>query len=401
MREKSGNSFYDRVIRGFEAARERLRNSNNSRITPALSGGDRSRGNNDMGEQGPAQTEARDQHTFQAYTAKDNAGSTSAEGENIRVEHQEEQFPPLVHLIPAGSSKLRSPAGSSKLRSGDRSNAEEEDVHTGEVDGRLEQSNRYQELEDTEEMKEGVKVNDESQAAAATQLKVGQAVEQVAIMDSLPLPQAEDTVNDSQGITAGHKEDPGEERTSHTGSPVGILHLEENLETTLLLEPVDPVGPLVMVIMSPDRWADVPDEDMLGPGGRGIKGRPMDPNSTPDKGNKTKRRLLKGENPAYEKVQTFSQLVPAQAEALAVRNEIQDGPEGDEPPDKGRTSETDKRGRKKSERIREIESREPPQVQSQAEEKQDYQAKGKEALVSSQLQKTNFSSYNSTWMVKD
>ncbi|KAL3684968.1 hypothetical protein R1sor_002990 [Riccia sorocarpa] len=100
-----------------------------------------------------------------------------------------------------------------------------------------------------------------------------------------------------------------------------------------------------IIIRFPSKWADVAedeDEDMMA--GRGTKGRPMDANATPDKGNKTKRRLLGDPAPEYQKVNTFSQLVPAAAERIAEALGTRLTENEDEPPDRGGGSNAGSRG---------------------------------------------------------
>ncbi|KAL3695558.1 hypothetical protein R1sor_009634 [Riccia sorocarpa] len=222
MRENSGTSFNDRVICGFEAARERLRNSSASRSTPALSGEDRSRGTGDNGEQRHAQTEARDQQSFQKYTGNDNVGSKTAKGKDLWLDQEKEEFPPLVNLT-AGKKQVTKAAGVS-----------------------LEQFNRYQELEVTEETNGGVNETEANQAIVPTQPEASQVAGQAVITGIILTSQEKDTINDSQETTDENKEITGVEVAIHvhTEYKAEKIYLEENLEHTYHLEPVDPVGPL-------------------------------------------------------------------------------------------------------------------------------------------------------------
>ncbi|KAL3676923.1 hypothetical protein R1sor_026871 [Riccia sorocarpa] len=62
-----------------------------------------------------------------------------------------------------------------------------------------------------------------------------------------------------------------------------------------------------------EKWADITDEEMTSKATKNAKGRnPEDPNHTTDRGNVAKRRARKDEAPEYQRVETFSQLLPVE-----------------------------------------------------------------------------------------
>ncbi|KAL3693025.1 hypothetical protein R1sor_006676 [Riccia sorocarpa] len=298
-----------------------MRNSSVSRTTPVLSEGNGSRGTVDKGEQRSAHSEAHHQQSAQDQTYTALEGRTMAKGApairqkiapKLGVKGVSRMLnnwgqPTKPRIIPVGTTLDNDDSDPEDDRFAvvPRRRGGREPISKTAVTN-LEQINRFQELEATEEPNNATNEGDADMVPGLNQPEEAKDAGQVVAIVTTPTPQQNDAVNDSQ--------EKNDETLKDTRNDVGWQldhttekeYLEEKLEHTCHMDSFEPVGPLAMIIRSLDRWGDVPEEDMPELGPRGTKGRPMDPNSTPDKGNKTKRRLLDGEVPAYEKVQTFS-----------------------------------------------------------------------------------------------
>ncbi|KAL3691113.1 hypothetical protein R1sor_004764 [Riccia sorocarpa] len=104
---------------------------------------------------------------------------------------------------------------------------------------------------------------------------------------------------------------------------VAEVELEEEPHTPKASANEDPeevtgeveIGRFPIVVRSPTKWADAGDDDediaMAQTHPRGMKGRPVtDQSSTPDKGNAVKKRILGGRGTEYQRMETFTQLMP-------------------------------------------------------------------------------------------
>ncbi|KAL3690403.1 hypothetical protein R1sor_016712 [Riccia sorocarpa] len=74
----------------------------------------------------------------------------------------------------------------------------------------------------------------------------------------------------------------------------------------LVEEPEVQDNELAVIMKSLGTWAYIQEEEMLEQATRGIEGRPMDADGTPDKGNKPKRRVFDKQPPEHQRVDTFS-----------------------------------------------------------------------------------------------
>ncbi|KAL3692054.1 hypothetical protein R1sor_005705 [Riccia sorocarpa] len=136
---------------------------------------------------------------------------------------------------------------------------------------------------------------------------------------------------------------------------------------------------LALLLRSPEKWADIQEEEMSEHASRGIKGRPMDADGTPDKGNSSKRRP-----PQHQKVDSFSQLIPTR-----LKWNTEHDMKNPKPPDKGR-ADTDPHGSQERSRSHRSGSIQPEPGDKLPESEQVPQ----ENAPLEEVTKQNFSSYN-------
>ncbi|KAL3675011.1 hypothetical protein R1sor_024959 [Riccia sorocarpa] len=359
MGERPGESPYDRVLRGFEAAREKLVRNNASRGLSAFSGGSDGGKATYMRDQVPAQGETVSQQQRLPITVQDNITSSSETRHEHEREADVEDFPPLIRGE-ASSSRAVRPDGQRMQENGRKDNRVQME---GEQHG-----------DEIKTVAGSVKEPDGSPSRRSER-------HQLKLKDKLTEEQTdtqeEEAISDSQ------------ETTKREGADTGDQEESKQLEG---LEDETRAGPLAMVLRTPDKWADVAEEEMADQGARGIKGRPMDPNSTPDKGNKTKHRVLQGRSLNYQKVDTFSQLVTGAVDPIDGAANVQDGIEEDDPPDRGRKIPRDPNkpvelGEETEASIEEIKLVEVVPKETEG-------SQGREQRVPI----TNFSSYTPLWM---
>ncbi|KAL3679417.1 hypothetical protein R1sor_022373 [Riccia sorocarpa] len=124
----------------------------------------------------------------------------------------------------------------------------------------------------------------------------------------VPSQQADGTIRDSQGSPVIPSNSVNNVQPHETVK--GNLVLAEDQE--------EQMRELAVAIRSPER---------------GTKGRPMDPDGTPDKGNQAKKRTMEGQPPEHKRVNTFSQLLPKRLEWPLLQKEMEPKPPDLENPD--------------------------------------------------------------------
>ncbi|KAL3691393.1 hypothetical protein R1sor_005044 [Riccia sorocarpa] len=382
MGDKNADTTFGRIIRGFEDVREELTRRNASRSS--ASGPGNSNATRTVNSGGHKETtvsgkndDEEDAHSgsrslqSQLVRPASVAESLYKSGNSPGPEQNLEDFPPLagrrsssttngireIHQSQGGNSEAyrRANTDQSRPKQGRASSNRDPVVN-------LEENNMFKELEDI----------------------VGHFGEDL---------QGEE----DQGVNGGDEQDSRSwtMKLSHW-PPEGVP--KENIEQQVDTVEELPVGLLALVVHTPGQWADITEEEMPEQGSRGIKGRPMDINTTPDKGNQSKRRVGERRDPIYRKVLTFSQLIPPLEDTEAeVQGNLQ-GIEEDKPPDKEQTvpNQSDKKG-SEGEELAPVTGtvhlrREGTETSQRTND--DARREG----MPTEMPKRNFSSYNPEWM---
>ncbi|KAL3682665.1 hypothetical protein R1sor_000687 [Riccia sorocarpa] len=130
--------------------------------------------------------------------------------------------------------------------------------------------------------------------------------------------ESQDSQSSKTGNSGGEIRDNGKTPDdlikSGEGTMISVPQTENKDQELSQEEPGLQGRELALVVRSPAKWSDVLEEEMVEHSTRGLKGRPMDPDGTPDKGNNSKRRILGGQPPPHQRVESFSQLLPVRLE---------------------------------------------------------------------------------------
>ncbi|KAL3695703.1 hypothetical protein R1sor_009779 [Riccia sorocarpa] len=228
MGDKSGDSPDDRVLRGFEAAREKLmRNNASSRAASLLGSSDVERATYRR-DQLSVQGTTVSQNHHPVVTVHDNSTTSSGTGKNQVRETDVEDFPPLDRVT------------------GRRSGRE---LPVGKQGEKVERSNMFhgpEEHTDGDQL-EGAdntmtKGADDPAGNSQRLLEAQQELLKVIQNEEQGNLQEDEVVSDSQETT---------EKDMTGAEDQGGIHQLVTLEDDTQL------GPLAMVLRTPDKWADV------------------------------------------------------------------------------------------------------------------------------------------------
>ncbi|KAL3685701.1 hypothetical protein R1sor_003723 [Riccia sorocarpa] len=347
--EQSPDTLNDRILRRFEAVRDKLISGNEGLqqlpISPSTSqaGWERSTIHAHRGETSQTVSGRRSQDKATDWR---NQGNSSMQMDGINVNgRREAEFPPLQDVRDnQGTTRDGTTAVTAKSQG---SPLPDMNVHVDQGEPRHNVWNTRPRIEEVRSSKRAL--NSSKSPGTLPHLHnpynklstLGEEADSGADQDiqgsSRPRTPC---VHDSQGVEGTTMDPLDTEEPLTPKNADGMEQHETRMETDNIEVESSPKN-LHVQLQTSEKWADVMDEDPQA-AARILKKKPTEgANTTPDRGNAQKRRVRELMDPKYQKVDSLSQLVTDRGDGADDPGDRGEDPllpeKEDEPPDRGET----------------------------------------------------------------